>query len=178
MASPTRWTWVWVDSGSCWWTGRPGVLRFMGSQRIGHDWATELNWTELNEPKVAIFIAMRVSWLLKKKLPLCGTGLITPGLQMKGKILLAPIALVLDFFLSLLVTHNSLVFLFLLIVSDVQFSHSVMSDSLWPHGLQHSRPPCLSPTPRAYSDSCPLSRWCHPAISSSVVPSSSSSSCS
>ena len=47
MASPTRWTWVWVNSGSWWWTGRPGVLGFMGSQRVGHDWATELNWTEL-----------------------------------------------------------------------------------------------------------------------------------
>ena len=45
MASPTWWTWVWVNSGS-WWTGRPGVLQFMGSQRVGHDWATELNWTE------------------------------------------------------------------------------------------------------------------------------------
>ena len=45
MASPTRWTWVWVDYGSWWWTGRPGVLRFMGSHRVGHDWATELNWT-------------------------------------------------------------------------------------------------------------------------------------
>jgi len=45
MASLTQWTWVWVDSGSWWWTGRPGVLRFMGSQRLGHDWATEqLNW--------------------------------------------------------------------------------------------------------------------------------------
>ena len=43
MASLTRWTWVWVNSGSWWWTGRPGVLRFMGSQRVGHDW-TELNW--------------------------------------------------------------------------------------------------------------------------------------
>ena len=46
MASLTRWTQVWVNSGSWWWTGRPGVLRFMGSQRVGHDWATELNWTE------------------------------------------------------------------------------------------------------------------------------------
>ena len=45
MASLTRWTWVWVNSGSWWWTGRPGVLRFMGSQRVRHDWATELNWT-------------------------------------------------------------------------------------------------------------------------------------
>ena len=47
MASPTQWTWVWVGSWSCWWTGRPGVLQSMGSQRVGHDWATELNWTEL-----------------------------------------------------------------------------------------------------------------------------------
>ena len=46
MASLTQWTWVWVDSGSWWWTGRPGVLWFMGSQRVGHDWATELNWAE------------------------------------------------------------------------------------------------------------------------------------
>ena len=46
MASPTRWTWVWVNSGSWWWTGRPGVLQFMGSQKVGCDWVTELNWTE------------------------------------------------------------------------------------------------------------------------------------
>ena len=45
MASPTQWTWVWVDSGSWWWTGRSGVLQFMGLQRVGHEWATELNWT-------------------------------------------------------------------------------------------------------------------------------------
>ena len=44
MASLTWWTWVWVKSGSWWWTGRPGVLRFMGSQRVGHDWATDLVW--------------------------------------------------------------------------------------------------------------------------------------
>ena len=48
MASLTRWTWVSVNSRSWWWTGRPGVLRFMGSQRVRHDWETELNWTELN----------------------------------------------------------------------------------------------------------------------------------
>ena len=46
MASPTQWIWIWVDSGSWWWTGRPDVLQFMGSQRVGHEWATELNWTE------------------------------------------------------------------------------------------------------------------------------------
>ena len=46
MASPTRWMWVWMNSGSGWWTGRPGLLQFMGLQRAGHDWMTELNWTE------------------------------------------------------------------------------------------------------------------------------------
>ena len=55
----------------------------------------------------------------------------------------------------------------------VQFSRSVMSDSLWPHGLQHARLPCPSPTPRAYSHSGALSQWCHPTISSSVIPFSS-----
>ena len=48
MASPTQWTWVWVNSGNWWWTGRPGVLRFMGSQRVRHDWATALNWIMAN----------------------------------------------------------------------------------------------------------------------------------
>ena len=54
-----------------------------------------------------------------------------------------------------------------------QFSRSVVSDSLQPHGLQHARPPCPSPTPGVYSNSCPSSRWCHPTISSSAVPFSS-----
>ena len=45
MASLTQWTWVWINSGSWWWTGRPGMLQSMGSQRVGHNWATELNWT-------------------------------------------------------------------------------------------------------------------------------------
>ena len=53
--------------------------------------------------------------------------------------------------------------------SSVQFSHSVMSNSLRPHESQHARPPCPSPTPRVHPNSCPLSQWCHPAISSSVV---------
>ena len=61
----------------------------------------------------------------------------------------------------------------MLFVSSVQFSRSVMSGSLRPHGLQHAMPPCPSPTPGAGSHSCPSSRWCHPAISSSVNPFSS-----
>ena len=55
-------------------------------------------------------------------------------------------------------------------ISSVQFSCSVVSDSLWPHGLQHARLPCPSPTPGAYSNSCPSSQWCHPTILSSVIP--------
>ena len=58
-------------------------------------------------------------------------------------------------------------------LSSVQFSHSVMSNSLWPHESQHARPPCPSPTPGVYPNSCPSSQWCHPTISSSVVPVSS-----
>ena len=60
-----------------------------------------------------------------------------------------------------------------MIISLVGFSGSVVSDSLWPHELQHTRPPCPSPTLRCYSSSCPSSRWCHPVISSSVIPFSS-----
>ena len=59
------------------------------------------------------------------------------------------------------------------VFSSVQFSHSVVSNSLWPHGLQHTRPPCPSPTPKVYSNSCPLHQWCHPTISASVIPFSS-----
>ena len=62
---------------------------------------------------------------------------------------------------------------FINVVGSVQFSRSVVSDSLRPHEWQHARPPCPSPTPRVHSDSCPSSQWCHPAVSSSVVPFSS-----
>ena len=65
MASPTQWTWVWVNSGSWWWTGRPGVLQFMGLQRVGHDWATKLNWTTPLPPNwtdhVILFIKMNAN---------------------------------------------------------------------------------------------------------------------
>ena len=64
MTSLTQWTWVWVGSGNWWWTGRPGVLQSMGSQRITHNWATELNWTEL-------------MWALKNKLSRKGWSLIS-----------------------------------------------------------------------------------------------------
>ena len=119
VASLTWWIWVWVNSGSWWWTGRPGVLWFMGSQRVRHNWVTELNWTELN---------LSLRNLTYKKNP--------------------------RFWY----------------VACYLFSHSVVSDSLRRHGLQHIRLPCLPPTPRACSNSCPLSRSCHPVISLSVIP--------
>ena len=64
MALPTRWTWVWVNSGSWWWTGRPGILRFMGSQRVGHDWVTELNWKGFPDSSVGkrIHLQCRRPW--------------------------------------------------------------------------------------------------------------------
>ena len=74
MASLTRWTWVWVISGSWWWTGRPGVLRFMGSQRVGHDWATELNWTE-HIVVVGYISVLKVNFRVPLRLPVCFTDL-------------------------------------------------------------------------------------------------------
>ena len=73
----------------------------------------------------------------------------------------------------LLLTNTTAAELFKSLSDSVQFSYSVVSDSLRPHELQHARPPCPSPTAGVYSDSCPLSPWCHPTISSSVVPFSS-----
>ena len=73
-----------------------------------------------------------------------------------------------SYYLMVLVSHSSSLY-----IHSVQFSRSVMSDSLQPHESQHARPPCPSLTPRAYSNSYPSSQWCHPAISSSVVPFSS-----
>ena len=82
MASPTQWTWVWVDSRIWWWTGRPGVLQFMGSQRVGHDWATELNWMGCNlnlkdivignifwtsTPLLILWYSFRMEWKAKER---------------------------------------------------------------------------------------------------------------
>ena len=68
MASPSWWIWVWVNSGSWWWTGRSGVLRFMGLQRVGHNWATKLNWTEMMV-KNTIFLSNSPRIKKKKKTP-------------------------------------------------------------------------------------------------------------
>ena len=78
------------------------------------------------------------------------------------------------FLITLVIAYVFGCFFLLVVFSSVHFSCSVMSDTLRPHGLQQARPPCPSPTPEAYSNSCPLSWWCHPTTSSSVIPFSSS----
>ena len=83
MASPTQWTWVWVSSGSWWWTGKPGVLWSMGLQRVGHDWATELNWTNCSlclEAMPSLYSPTRIDALWKysspfEAMPASATGL-------------------------------------------------------------------------------------------------------
>ena len=62
LESKILWAWVWVNSGSWWWTGRPAVLRFMGSQRVGHDWTTELNWTDCFKYLFCCFISFFSLW--------------------------------------------------------------------------------------------------------------------
>ena len=69
MASLTQWTWVWVDSGRWWWTGRPGVLQFMGSQRVGHDWVTELNESLPNVLEAKKENSRKRGWLIEPYAP-------------------------------------------------------------------------------------------------------------
>ena len=64
MASLTRWTWVWVNSGSWWWTGRPGLLRLMGLQRVWHDWETKVNWAVVDYFLVVLLFLKEKSWFL------------------------------------------------------------------------------------------------------------------
>ena len=72
MASPTRWAWVWVNSVSWWWTGRPGVLQSMGLQRVGHDWTTELNWTSGAKSRTWLNDWTELNFGLEKRWIPCG----------------------------------------------------------------------------------------------------------
>ena len=161
MASLTRWTWVWMNSGSWWWTGRPGVLRFMGSQRVWHDWATDLIWSEIS---------------IKIKLPphfwrnrapdlflLLGDPGLLINLPRNWLSLIYHLSTYLPTKKSQWCTKKHM------FIISVLFNRSVVWDSLRPHELQHARPPCPSPTPGVHPDSRPWSQWCHPDISSSAV---------
>ena len=83
MASLTQWTWAWVNSGSWWWTGRPGVLRFMGLQRVGHDWATDLIWSDLSLNFCLAILWNTRWWEHDKKGPvISGAPQFSPGLPL------------------------------------------------------------------------------------------------
>ena len=165
MVSLTWWTWA--SFRSWWWTGKSGLLQSIGSQNVGYDWVTELNWTEhctkisnlLNTQKIHSQTLML--WKIE-------------GRRRRGRQRmrwLDGITKSMDMSLSKLqeIVKDREGWHAVVQSSSVQFSCSVMSDSLQPHGLQHTRLPCPSPTPGAYSNSCPLSLWCHPNISSSVI---------
>ena len=81
MTSPTQWTWAWVNFGSWWWIGRPGMLHFVGLQRVGHDWTTELNWTRLKKGMTNHFsiLALRTPWTVWKGKKIYDIERWTPG---------------------------------------------------------------------------------------------------
>ena len=149
MASPTRWAWVWVNSGSWWQTGRPGVLRLWG--RKESDTTERLNWTESSfgyttssNPYNLWSATITILQLGKKKKNyFCKTWQDSLN-QRWTRLELHP---------GLLPISSTLL---------LSFSCSVVSDSLQPHGLQHARLPCPSPSPRVCSNSCPVNGWCHP----------------
>ena len=112
-----------------------------------------------------LFLAFQhLSWALKVPVSRCLLKLLG---YLTGISNLSRSYLTDSWFLTCPPCKNKIIYPVLLSVS--QFSWSVVSDSLWPHEPQHARPPCPSPTPRVHPNSCPLSRWCHPTISSSVV---------
>ena len=185
MASPTQWTWVWVDSGSWWWTGRHGVLLFIVSQRVRHDWVTELNWTvpllgckdKVGRGLVLTRIVVFLGKLDRQKLdaPREEKTVVAQGVEAewrrecgkegqwrmngaKGPELL----MWLDGGWSTGIRIRELGDRrwrssneVLKVEVSVQFNCSVLSDTLWTHELQHARPPCPSQIPGVYSNSCP-----------------------
>ena len=138
----------------------PGGLQSMGSQRVRHDWGQGC----LNLPGLPsgtsdpLCPSMRILWAVGK------TRWCTKNIRLMSELLDKSISLLQKELNSYLITVSC---------DKFQFSHSVVSDSLRPHGLQNTRLPCPSPTPRAYTNSCPSSQWCHQTISSSVIPFSS-----
>ena len=160
------------------WMEEPGGLQSMGSLGVGHDWATSLSlftfmhWRRKEMATHSNVLTWRIPGMGEPgRLPSMGSHRVrldwsdlAATATNKLKVLMIHISSELRSFIVIMQRENQ-------IRSDI--SQSVMSDSLRPHELQHSRPPCPSPTPGVHPNSCPSSQWCHPAISSSVVPFSS-----
>ena len=172
MASPTQWTCVWVNSGSWWWTGRPGMLQFMGSQRIGHNWVTELNWLCLNScfPR----LQGKLNYFLEKDWILSSFWFLASWDWSSG---LCGLCIGWDFADFLFVVCLFFVGYFIHLYSfmvccgcSVAQSRPALCDP-----MDCSTPvlPVLHHLPELAQNSCPSSQWCHPTISSSVVPFSS-----
>jgi len=134
--------------------GEPGGLPSMGSHRVGHDWS-DLAASMLLSCHVIKSCHMIMSCHLKYPVS---------SLRVEDRFHISSYSLLSDNLNNNIKSQYS-----------AQFSRSVMSNSLWPHEPQHAGPPCPSPTPGFYPNQCPLSWWCHPTISSSVVPFSSCS---
>ena len=222
MASPTQWTWVWVNSGSWWWTRRLACCSPWGCKELDtteqlHS-LTQARWTfvskvmsllfnMLSRLVIALFLRSKhllISWLQSlslvilepRKIKSVTTSTFSPSvccevIRLDARILVFWMLVSSQLFHSplSLSSRGSLVPLYFLPLqwyhpyiwccwcfscisqfTSVQCNCSVVSDSLWPHGLQHTRIPCSSPTPGAYSNSCPSSQWYHPLMSSSTVP--------
>ena len=161
----------------------------MGLQRVGHDWVNELNWTELNWLSLSasanicllnlcFSIFMYIAFLafeFPSQYPQHPNIIFSFAFSWRWY-LSDGLAILTSHWVFLGLSHVYMLLNVCLLVClsvSVQFSCSVVSDSLQPHGLQPARPPSPSPTPGAYSNSCPLSQWCHPTISSSIIPFSS-----
>ena len=181
MASLTQWTWAWVDSVGWWWTGKPGVLRFMGLQRM--DMTEQLNW--MCEPYRKLWTLNYIWWFSRVRhlaiwwtisvqapwgfftweywsgLPWSPPGdLPNPGIEPRSSTLQV---------YSLPSEPPGKPKLWT--SSSIQWLSHVRVFAT--HESQHTRPSCPSQTPEVRTNSCPSSQWCHPAISSSVVPFSS-----
>ena len=187
------------SSGRCCRTGKPGVLQSTGSQRIGHGWVAEqqelimlsVGWlfTHFSPSRIQeqSNVATTSNFAAKQRSKEKSDGT-TPTIKYTARVSHVPptqnktarkshISPPGD---QKMVTHKCLWsstsysfqsynYMMVWVFRSVQFSFSVVSNSLWLHRLQHTRPPCKSPTPGVYPNSCPLNRWCHPMILSSVV---------
>ena len=163
IASLTRWTWVSVNFGSWWWTGRPGVLRFMGSQRVGHDWATDLIWSD--DPEISLLGIYPEETKIEKNT--C-TPLFTVALFTIARTWKQPRCPLTDEWIKKLWYIYTMGYS--VQVSSVTQSCPGLCD---PMNCKHARPTCPSPTPRFHPKPHPLNQWFHTTISSTAVPFSS-----